>query len=260
MGEKQKMLITGASRGIGEAIARKFFKNNYQIILVARTETNLKRISEELGDDTVYYTCDLSSKESTISVFNRIKQEQGNIENIILNAGVSTNALFSKNEIENIEKELRVNYLSQLEIIKIFLPEMVEKKKGNIVSISSIVAFLPFPGNSTYAASKSALFSFIRSLRMEVLKYNIFAGIILPGLTKTDMTKEFHSPFLPFENPEDIANSVEFAINSKSPVVIPGILNNTFSEVYRLFPGPVNFFIEKLSDFFIPFSKENKIK
>ncbi len=262
MKDTSKILITGASRGIGEAIAHQFASPNRELILVARTETDLARITNDLkkqGKKASYYLCDLSDKESVRTVFTKIKNDHPDITHLILNAGVSTNSSFLEHNMESIEKEMRINYFSPLEITKIFLPDLIARKEGSIVSIGSMVANLPFPGNSSYAASKAALFSFFRSLGMEVQKHNVFVGSVLPGLTKTDMTKEFHSTLLPFDSPEDVARAVEYSIDTRTPIVIPGFLNNTISGIYRMIPEPLNALIENFADFLVPMSKPNRI-
>jgi short-subunit dehydrogenase len=253
-----KILVTGASRGIGEAISKKFAKKGYEVLLVARTQTSLERVQKEIqaqGGKASYYVCDISNPQDLDFVLDKILLEHGHIPNLILNAGVSTNSSFLDNLIEDIKLEMEINYFSILKVIKKFLPEMIRQKYGNIVTIGSVMSLLPFPANSTYAATKAALFSFTRSLRLEVEKYNVNVSIVLPGLTKTDMTKDFHSLFLPFDTPEDVANSVEEAILHKKEVVITGLLNQTAVNIYNFLPNLSNFVIGKLVDGLVPFIK-----
>ncbi len=254
-----KILVTGASRGIGEAISKKFAKKGYEVLLVARTQQDLERVSREIhsqGGKARYYVCDFSNSKFLEEVLEKIYLENGHISNLILNAGVSTNSSFVEHSLESIREEMEINYFSVLQVIKKFLSEMIRQRYGNIVTIGSVMSLLPFPANSSYAATKAALFSFSRSLRLEIEKYNVNVSIVLPGLTRTDMTKDFHSLFLPFDSPEDVANSVEEAILHKKEVVITGLLNQTVINIYNFLPNLSNFVIGKLVDALIPFVKK----
>jgi short-subunit dehydrogenase len=255
----KKILITGASRGIGEAIALHFSSQGYHTILTARTEFDLARVKKDIlsrGGQADYIVCDLSTEESARTLAEKIKKDFGFIEYIVLNAGISTNSDFLSQTPANFQKELNVNYIAPLLLLKELLDEMVKKKKGKIVTISSIAGILPFPGNASYAASKAALISLCMTANLELKKYNIYIGSVLPGLTRTAMTKEYESFILPFSNPDEIAISVEEAFNTEKPIIIPGIFNNVVSSIYRYFPEPLNLLVGALSNVLIPANKK----
>jgi len=255
----KKILITGASRGIGEAIALHFAERGYYAILTARTEFDLARVKKEIlskGGQADYVVCDLSTEENAKYLSEKIKTEFGFIEYIVLNAGISTNSDFLSQTAANFQKELCVNYIAPLLLLKGLLDEMVKRKKGKIVTISSIAGVFPFPGNASYAASKAALISLCMTANLELKKYNIYVGSVLPGLTRTAMTKEYESFILPFSNPNEIAISVEEAFTTEKPIIIPGIFNNVISSVYRYFPEPINLLVGALSNVLIPANKK----
>lgn len=240
--KKEIMLITGASRGIGEAIAYQF-SAEYELILLARSKKELQNITEKInqkGGHAHYYCCDLSNSKELEFILNSILESHGSVQNLVLNAGISTNLPLEKNSLENIQTELEINYLSLIRIIKKFLPKMLQERKGNIIAIGSIMGILPFPMNSSYAASKAALLSLIKSLRLEVVGSGVNVGIVLPGLTKTEMTKEFHSFPLPFETSEEVAKTVKLALKRRSAIEVSGIVNKIAVKVYETFP----FFLE----------------
>jgi short-subunit dehydrogenase len=255
----KKILITGASRGIGEAIALHFAERGFYTILTARTEIDLARVKKEIlarGGQVDYIVSDLSTEENARTLAEKIKTEFGFIEFIVLNAGISTNSDILSQTAANFQKELYVNYIAPLLLLKELLDEMVKKKKGKIVTISSIAGILPFPGNASYAASKAALISLCMTMNLELKKYNIYIGSVLPGLTRTSMTKEYESFVLPFSNPDEIANSVEEAFTTEKPIIIPGIFNNVVSTIYRYFPEPLNLLVGALSNVLIPANKK----
>ena len=252
---EKRILITGASRGIGEAIARHFAKLGFFTILVARTEIDLARVKREIinsGGKADYVVSDLSSEEEANNLSQKVTLNFGFVEYIVLNAGISTNSDFLSQTNSNFQQELWVNYLAPLLFLKNILNEMVEKKQGKIVTISSIAGLLPFPGNSTYAASKAALISLSITMNIEFKKHNIYIGSVLPGLTKTSMTKDYESFVLPFSEPEEIARCVEEAFQHEKTIVIPGIFNNVITTLYKHFPEPLNILLSSLTSIFIP--------
>lgn len=255
----KKILITGASRGIGEAVAHHFARKGYFTLLTARTEIDLARVKKEIiseGGQAEYVVCDLSSPEAAKELGFKIKESYGFVEYIVLNAGISTNSDFFSQTPKNFLRELNVNYIAPLLLLKEFLEEMVKRKKGKVVTISSIAGILPFPGNASYAASKAALISIGMTMNMELKKYNIYIGSVLPGLTRTSMTKEYESFVLPFSEPGEIALAVEEAFQTEKAIVIPGLFNNVVSAIYRYFPEPLNLLVGALSNVIVPANKK----
>lgn len=252
----KKMLITGASRGIGKAIALHFAKKGYELVLVSRSEEELKAVAlqcKSLGTKAYYLLADFSDIAKVKEVIEDIQKTFPSITNLVLNAGISTSLTFEDNTLENIQRELNINYIAPLTIIKEYIPTLKNAGGGNIICISSFGALIPFPGNSSYAASKAALYSLCTSLKMELEPYNIHVGCVLPGSTKTEMTKEFHdTPFVPFDDPSEIAQCVDDSINKKEAVVIPGILYNAAALTYKLFPKPVDFLMSLAAKVVLP--------
>jgi short-subunit dehydrogenase len=250
-----KVLITGASRGIGRSIALKLATKDNYLLLIARSKENLESLQKEirsLGSDAEIFPYDLSTAESGVILSEKIREIHGEPEIIILNSAVSTDSEFISNSPIKIEYEMGVNYLAPVSFLHGMIPGMKKRKSGSIIFIGSIAGLLPFPGNSTYSATKATLFAFSNNLKLELQSSGVHVGIVLPGLTKTDMTKDFHSLILPFAEPEEVADSVIRCIKNKEDVVIPGILNNAVSTIYRFLPEPMNFFIGILADLVLP--------
>ncbi len=257
--KNRTILITGSSRGIGKATALHLAKKKTNLILVSRTEEDLKQVAiecNEIGAKTEFILADLSSVSNAKEFSQFVQKRFLNITDLVLNAGVSTSLRFEKNNLDNIENELGVNYLAPMTLIKEFIPYFKENKFGNIVSVSSFSALTPFPGNSSYAATKSAIFSLCNSLKIELAEHNIYVASILPGGTKTDMTKEFENFSFLLDDPEIIAQCIEKALRREESVIIPGLLYNSLAQIYKFFPTPVNSILEyTVKNFFPKFGK-----
>lgn len=253
--KEEIILVTGASRGIGEAIAKFYARRKFFVLLTARTETDLARVKKDIlqgGGKAEYIVCDLSNPENAMNLATRIYSSYGWIDRIVLNAGMSANSEFHKISADRFLLELNTNYIAPLAFLKVCLEQMMKKKEGKIVTISSIAGTLPFPGNASYAASKAALISISNTMHIELKKHNIYIGTVLPGLTRTEMTREYESYLLPFASPEEIADTVEEAFRSERPIVIPGILNNFLTNLYKYFPDPINGVLGLFSNLLIP--------
>lgn len=252
----KKILITGASRGIGKATAIHFANKGYDLVLVSRTESDLKAVALEcksLGAKVDYVIADLSEVDKIKELVAHLQNRFPDINSLILNAGISTSVTFEDNSMESIKRELDINYLAPATIIKEYIPILKKANGGSIICVSSFSAIVPFPGNSSYAASKAALYSLCTSLKMELDPYNIHVGCVLPGVTKTEMTKQFHdTPFVPFDDPSEIAQCIYDCIEKKEVVVIPGILYNAAAFTYKLFPKPVDFLMNIAANAFLP--------
>ena len=239
----KKILVTGASRGIGKSIAIELAKSGYSLILTSRTESDLRKVAEECSSYGVkadYYISDLSSLNAGVDSAKFALTRFDNITGIILNAGISTSKRFENNSLDDIEKELGVNYLAPVGFIKEFIPYFKKIQNSSIIVISSFSALTPFPANSSYAATKSAIYSLCNSLRFELSEYGIHVGVVLPGGTKTDMTKDFESiPFI-MDSPETIALSVKNCLEKKESIIIPGLVYNTAALAYKFFQNPID--------------------
>lgn len=253
--KKPVMLITGASRGIGEAAALLFSKD-YHIILSSRTEKDLNLVKDRiisLGGSADILVSDFSSVESAVKTAEEMERKFGIPDTLVLNAGISTNKDFENQTIDNMILEMNVNYLSPMAFLKTVLPGMIDRKSGNIITVGSVASIIPFPGNSTYAAGKSALLSMTLSLNMELKRFGIFAGCVLPGVTETDMTKAFHSvPFLPISSPKEVAECIEETLRNKNEMGIPGTVNQILTAVYKAAPGPIHFILKNSLEFILP--------
>ena len=183
--------ITGASAGIGEALVKAFAKDGAKIVLTARREEELKRVQKEAGLDesnSLILPLDLYRTEDIIPAADKIKQKFQSIDILVCNAGVSQRSLVRDTSLEVDRKIMDLNYFSVVALTKSILPDMIARKQGHIVVISSVMGKMSIPLRSAYAASKHALHGFFDALRSEEFKDNIKVTVICPGYIKTDVS------------------------------------------------------------------------
>jgi short-subunit dehydrogenase len=235
---KQTVVITGASRGIGEACAKELGGPDRHLVLVARGKKELERVCREVreeGGSAEPLVADLSSAAKGRRCAERLLEKVGRVDALVLNAGTSNDALFQCSTLEKVEYELGVNYLAPLALTLGLLPDMLRRGEGSIVGVGSVTSLMPFPGNATYAASKAALFTLLRTVAIEVRDRGVQVGMVLPGLTRTALTHG-KSTLLPALGPQQVAEAVREVIEEGKPMVVPGLDNKLMAMLFRLFP------------------------
>jgi len=185
---KNAIWITGASSGIGKALAIKFADMNHQVIGSARRAGMIDNISDELSDTTT-----IKSFKNNVSCFNEVAlfvdqlQKEFNIECLINNAGITSFKPFIENSLDEIDVIIDTNLKGSIYTIKSVLPKMIENKSGMIINILSVAANKVFKNSSIYAASKSGLEAFSKVIREELREHNIHVINIYPGATSTEI-------------------------------------------------------------------------
>ena len=189
---KDKVIwITGASSGIGEALAYEFAKVGAQLILSSRNIKELKRVELNCSlpnDKIIVVPLDLENHENFSNEVNKVIEKFGLIDILINNGGISSRALVKDSSLEIDKKLMNINYFGTVSLTKAVLPYMLKRKSGQIVVISSVMGKFGTPLRSAYAASKHALHGFFESLRLEIWKDNLNITIICPGFIKTKVT------------------------------------------------------------------------
>jgi short-subunit dehydrogenase len=234
----ESVVITGASRGIGEACALRLARPGRHLVLVARGKKALGRVCarvEALGGSAEYLQADLSTASRARRAAERLLERVEQVDGLVLNAGTSNDSCFPGTTMEQVEYELGVNYLAPTALTLALLPHMMRRRQGHIIGVGSVTSLMPFPGNATYAASKAALFALLRSLAIELRAHHIRVGMVLPGLTRTALT-EGKKSLLPAAGPEQVAAAVESCLEKGTPLVVPGMDNRLMATLFRLFP------------------------
>ena len=227
----RNILITGASRGVGLAMARRFATNGDRVIAIARHETDeiaqLQRELEALGKGELHFKCfDLSDIEAIPELVRKLSQAYGPIDGLVNNAASGASGLLANMNNVQIEKLCRLNIVSPVVLTKYVARGMMTRKSGRIVNIASVIAFSGVSGLSVYGATKSATIGFTRSLAREVGSLGITVNAVAPGFMETEMTKDLadddrhkvvrRSALGRLVEPNDVADAVEFLMSDKA--------------------------------------------
>ncbi|NMH67609.1 3-ketoacyl-ACP reductase [Bacillus sp. RO3] len=204
-------IITGAGRGIGRAAAIELAKEGVNLGLIGLTIGNLERVAEELKEYDVTIsaaTADVSDLESVEHAVDHIKSDLGRIDILINNAGIAQFGGFLELSPEEWEKIIRVNLMGVYNVTRAVLPEMIERKTGDIINISSTAGQKGAPVTSAYSASKFGVLGLTESLMLEVRKHNIRVSALTPSTVATDLA---HEANLINGNPENVMQPEDLA-------------------------------------------------
>ena len=188
--ENQIVWITGASSGIGEALAKHFAGLRSRLILSSRREHELNRVAGLCSAAPSVYVLpmDLAKPESMTQAAQAALQHQGAVDVMVHNAGVSQRAFAADTGYDVDELIMRTNYLSPVALTKALLPSMLKRRRGHFIVVSSVLGKFGLPGRSGYCASKHALQGFFDTLRAEVANDNIQVTVALPGWVRTNVS------------------------------------------------------------------------
>ena len=189
--------ITGASTGIGRALAIKFAKNGWNVAASARRENLLKEL-EELNQDIYSFPLDVTDKEKCKEVFKKIEDKFKTIDISFFSTGTWDPGKEKEIDVEQIENVMKVNFFGTLNCIKSVEKYYRNKKSGHISIVSSIAGYRGLPNSTGYGPSKSALNNLAESLFFDFKRYGVRVSLISPGFIKTPMTdkNDFKMPFL----------------------------------------------------------------
>ena len=225
----KKVFITGASGGIGNAICEKFYQHNYSLVLISSSKEKLENLKNKFGSENYYYKCDLSDTKSITATMEEVSNTHNDISVIVNNAGITADNLIFRMSKDQWNEIINTNLSSNFYIVKSLLPNMLSKRFGKIIGISSVVATTGNPGQSNYVASKSGMIGLYKSLAHEVAKRNINVNTVSPGFISTAMTDKLNDnqkslmlsriPMQKFGKPIDVANLVYFLSSDDSEYI-----------------------------------------
>ena len=182
------VLVTGASRGIGRAIAETFAARGAKVVGTATSESGAEAISAYLGEQGCGMALNVTSQESIETVFAAIKERFGDIDILINNAGITRDNLLMRMKDDEWNEIIDTNLTSLYRLSKPVLRAMMKKRHGRIISIGSVVGTMGNAGQVNYAAAKAGLVGFTKSLAREVASRGITVNAVAPGFIETDMT------------------------------------------------------------------------
>jgi len=228
---QKKIWITGASSGIGKALALKFAKENWKVAISARREILLNEIAQD--QNIVAFPLDVIDEKRVNEVFSSIINQFGDLDLCVFSSGAYDPKLEKKIDNKQIKNIMNVNFFGVLHCIKSVEEYFKEKKNGHISIVSSIAAYRGLPNSSGYGPSKAALTNLTESLYFDFKKYNVRISLISPGFIKTPLTdkNEFPMPFI---------KSSEFAAEK----IFKGLTKSNAFEIH--FPKALTLFLKFL--------------
>ena len=235
-------LVTGASSGIGVAIAWELAARGHALILVARREERLKSLATELRDHhrvaAEPLAADLADPAERDRLVAEVNARGRIVEVLVNNAGYGSRGDFVSNERERMVGMVRLNIEAVVDLTARFLPGMVERGRGAILNVASTAAFQPMPGAANYAASKAFVLSFSEAIRTELRGSGVGVTAVCPGPVKTEFGEvagmggvENNTPDALWMSAEDVAADAVEGVENDKRVVVPGALNRAQSIV-----------------------------
>lgn len=232
-------LITGASKGIGRAIATRLAQANMNIII--NYNKDLKGAEEtqaqcnEFGVKSIILQGDMSREEDVDSIFKEAVNLFGKIDILVNNAGITRDGLLMSMKEENFRKVIEVNLFSAFYTMKLAARIMAKNRFGRIINISSIVGIRGNAGQANYSASKAGIIGMTKSLAKELAGRNVRVNAIAPGFIETDMTSKLSDkikeklleeiPVKYFGKPEDIGNLVNFLVSDEASYITGQVIS-----------------------------------
>lgn len=221
------IVVSGASRGIGKAIAQKFAAEGWNLALCARSEKDLAALKAELqtaGNKIVAQACDVAKPEEVKAFAAKVNKEFGAIDILVNNAGTFIPGQVINEEDGNLETLIETNLYSAYHLSRALLPAMMAKKSGYIFNMTSVAGIKAYPNGGSYSISKFAMLGLSKALREELKEYNIHVTALIPGATYTDSWKSSGLAQARFMKAEDIAKTVWDIYNLSPGTVVEEIL------------------------------------
>ncbi len=240
-------LITGASAGIGRALAKECAKRKMNLLLVALPGKDLQSLQNEI-EDIHKVSChvlglDLTEEHSFCKLYKWVTENNFSINILINNVGIGSKGDFAHTETLFYEKQLQLNVRATTMLTRLFIDELKANAPSHILNLGSMGGFFTIPGKTVYSASKAYIYYFSRSLRLELLPHNIVVSVLCPGGTDSNhktiaINKELKG-FAKWSimQPEDVAKeAIEKMLQGKARI-IPGFLNKLSYHISRVTPG-----------------------
>ncbi|HVQ20805.1 MAG TPA: 3-oxoacyl-[acyl-carrier-protein] reductase [Terrimicrobiaceae bacterium] len=236
--ENQVAIVTGAGRGIGEAIAKRFAEQGAKLAVVSRTELNSQKTADAINalspDAAKPYSVDVADYDAVQKIGEKILADFGRCDVLVNNAGVTRDTLIMRMGSEDWDVVLDTNLKGAFNFIRAVLRPMVKQRKGRIINISSVSGLMGLAGQANYAASKAGLVGLTKTVARELASRNITANVVAPGFVETDMTSVLTEdvrkaalkqiPLTRFGAVDDIAAAVTFLASPEASYITGQVL------------------------------------
>tara|TARA_Y100001935_G_scaffold251056_1_gene252245 strand:+ start:1874 stop:2611 length:738 start_codon:yes stop_codon:yes gene_type:complete len=201
--KSKKVLVTGASGGIGKAIAIELSSNGADLCLTGRNKSELESLQKLIGGNCQIIISDLSKSEGIDELANSAQEKMGQIDILINNAGITRDNLFMRMSEEDWNEVINVNLNSIFKLTKYLIKGMIKRRYGRIINITSVIGVAGGAGQSNYSASKAGIIAMSKSLAQEVGSRSVTVNSIAPGFIETNMTAELSD-----DRKQEILNSI----------------------------------------------------
>ncbi|HEX9667912.1 MAG TPA: 3-oxoacyl-[acyl-carrier-protein] reductase [Thermoanaerobaculia bacterium] len=231
-------LVTGASQGIGEAVARRLAEQGARVVLAARNEEKLRGVAAEIeaaGGRALPFALDVADPAAAAERLKALPEEFAAVDVLVNNAGITADNLLARMSLEDWERVLRTNLTGAYVLTKELLRGMMRRRWGRIVSVSSVVGLMGNAGQANYAASKAGLIGFSKSLARELGSRNITVNVVAPGYVETAMTAALPEAsrdeltagiaLKRLGTPDDVAWAVAYLASEEAGYVTGHVLN-----------------------------------
>ena len=231
-------LVTGASQGIGEAIARRLAAQGARLIVAARSIDKLERLATDLAKASVeawVLELDLADTEGVIERLKELPEPFSEVDILVNNAGITADNIFARMKLDEWERVLRVNLTGAFAVTRVLCRGMMRRRWGRIISISSVVGLMGNAGQVNYAAAKAGLVGFSKALAREVAARNITVNVVAPGFIATAMTEKIPEksreelmgaiPLKRLGSVEDVAAATVFLASDEAGYITGHVLN-----------------------------------
>ncbi|MFK7732557.1 MAG: SDR family oxidoreductase [Pseudomonadales bacterium] len=250
-------LLTGATGGIGRAIAAELNAAGESLLLIGRCESRLKNLQRDLrqanaqsGGNVNYCVADINRAEDRQCILRKVQQHQQPVTRLINNAGVNAFAMFEDQSADSVQDILNTNAVAPIQLIRILLPYFLAQQTADIVNIGSTFGSIGYPGFSSYSASKFALRGFTEALSREYENSGLQIRYFAPRATKTDLNcshvEQMNEQLnVNMDCPKQVARELAAFINSEKRSAAVGWPEKGFARLNQLFPSLVGHFIQK---------------
>lgn len=219
-------LITGATGGIGCAIAKTLHSQGAKLVLSGTKEEKLQQFASEISEDCKYLACNLSNIAEVEDLFDKAESLVGQIDILVCNAGITRDSLILRMKNEDFDHVIDVNLKSTFILNRNAIKKMLRRKNGRIINIASVVALTGNPGQSNYVASKAGMIGMTKSMAQEVASRDVTINCVAPGFIESPMTEVLTEhqknailakiPAGKMGTSQDIANAVAFLSSSEA--------------------------------------------
>lgn len=233
--EPKVALVTGASRGIGAAIAQQLIEDGFFVVGTATSESGAEKLSAQFADQGTGAVLDVRDASGIDTLVTEIEQKYGSVMILVNNAGVTKDNLLLRMSEDDWDDILNIHLKAVFRLSKRVLKGMTKARFGRIINISSVVAHFANPGQSNYSAAKAGIEAFSRSLAKEMGSRQITVNSIAPGFIATEMTEQLSEDIRKkmsdqvalsrFGQPQDIANAVSFLASDKASYITGTVLH-----------------------------------